>query len=79
MTPTVYELSLAAVHDALTLAGPDAAGGYMRSADPAQFMSAERLRLAKAVLSRLPPNTTTATAEAVAVKLVPMVRAMLSQ
>jgi hypothetical protein len=79
MTPTVFELSLQAVHDAMAIGGPDATGGYMRTSDPVQTMSPERLRLARAVLKSLPPGTTAATADAVAIKLVPMVRAMLNQ
>ena len=79
MTPTVFELSLQAVHDAMAIGGPDASGGYMRTSDPVQTMSPERLRLARAVLKSLPPGTTAATADAVAIKLVPMVRAMLNQ
>lgn len=79
MEPTVFELSLQAVHDAMTLAGPDAAGGYMRSSDPSQHMSAERLRLARAVMKRLPPNTNAGTAEDVAVKLCPFVAATVAR
>jgi len=79
MTPTVYEMSLQAVHDAMVIGGPDANGGYMRTSDPVQTLSPERLRLARAVLKSLPPGTTAATADAVAIKLVPMVRAMLNQ
>lgn len=79
MTPTVYELSLQAVHDAMAIGGPDSHGGYMRTSDPVQAMSPERLRLARAVLKSLPPGTTAATAAAAAIKVVPMVRAMLNQ
>lgn len=79
MAPTVFELSLQAVHDAMAIGGPDANGGYLRTSDPAQHMTPERLRFARAVLKSLPPGTTAATADAVAIKLVPMVRAMLNQ
>ena len=79
MTPTVFELSLQAVHDAMAIGGPDANGGYLRTSDPVQTMSPERLRLARAVLKSLPPGTTAATADTVAMRLSPMVRALLSK
>ena len=79
MTHTVFELSLQAVHDAMAIGGPDANGGYIRTSDPVQTMSPERLRLARAVLRSLPPGTTAATADTAALKLVPMVRALMTQ
>ena len=42
-------------------------------------MTAERLRLARAILKNLPPNTTAETADAAAVKLHPFVLAFLSR
>jgi hypothetical protein len=77
MDPTVFEMALTAVHDALAIGGPNSTGGYMRTSDPAQHMSQERLRLARAVLKSLPPGTTATTAEAVAQKMVPLIRAIL--
>jgi hypothetical protein len=77
MDPTVFETALVAVHDAMAIGGPNATGGYMRTCDPARHMTPERLRLARAVLKSLPPGTTATTAEAVAQKMVPLIRAML--
>lgn len=79
MTPTTHEIALQAIYDALALAGPDAMGGYMRTSEPDMHMTAERLRLARAVLKNLPPNTTHETASEAAVKLCPFVRSFLSK
>ena len=79
MTQTMHEITLRAIHDALSLAGPGEAGGYIRTSSVECYMDEDRLRLAREVAKSLPPGTTAATAEAVAVKLAPMVRAMLSK
>jgi hypothetical protein len=79
MTPTTHEIALQAIYDALALRGPDENGGYLMTSEPTMHMSAERLRLARAVLKNLPPNTTHETASEVAVKLSPFVRAFVSK
>jgi len=80
MDPTTHEIALNAIFDALALCGPDeSGGGFMRTSTPGQHMTPERLRLAREVAKSLPPGTTAATADAVAVKLAPMVRALLSK
>ncbi len=79
MTQTMQEITLRAIHDALSLAGPGEAGGYIRTSAVECYMDEDRLRLAREVAKSLPPGTTAATAEAVAVKLAPMVRALLSK
>ena len=79
MTQTVHELTVRAIHDALSLAGPGESGGYIRTSNVETYMDQDRLRLAREVAKSLPPGTTAATVEAVAVKLVPMVRALLNQ
>lgn len=79
MTQTMHELTVRAIHDALSLAGPGEGGGYIRTSNVECYMDEDRLRLAREVAKALPPGTTAATAESAALKLVPMVRAMLSQ
>jgi hypothetical protein len=80
MTPTTYELTIRAVHDALAMAGPaDAGGGFIRTSTPDAYMDKQRVRLAMAVLKSLPPGTTAATADDVALQMVPVVRALLSR
>lgn len=79
MTPTIHELTVRAIHDALALAGPGESGGYIRTSSVETYMDDARLRLAREVAKSLPPGTTAATADAVAVKLAPMVRAMLTK
>ena len=77
MTPTMHEITLRAIHDALSLAGPGEGGGYLRTSSVECYMDEDRLRLAREVAKSLPPGTTAATVDAVAVKLAPMVRALL--
>ena len=79
MTPTVHEIALQGIYDALALRGPDENGGYLMTTEPTMHMSAERLRLARAILKNLPPNTTHETASAVAIKLAPFVVAFVSK
>ena len=79
MTPTMHELALQGIYDALALRGPDENGGYLMTTEPTMHMTAERLRLARAILKNLPPNTTAETADAAAVKLHPFVSAFLSR
>ena len=79
MTQTTHEIALQAVYDALALRGPDENGGYLMTTEPHMHLSAERLRLARAILKNLPPNTTSETADAAAVKLCPFVRAFVSK
>ena len=79
MTPTMHEITLRAIHDALSLAGPGEGGGYIRTCAVETYMDEDRLRLAREVAKSLPPGTTAATADAVAVKLAPMVRALLAK
>jgi hypothetical protein len=79
VTPTVHELTVRAIHDALALAGPGESGGYIRTSEVETYMDQSRLRLAREVAKSLPPGTTYATADAVAVKLAPMVRSLLTQ
>lgn len=59
------------VLDVLALRGPDATGGRMVTADPTQFMSAERLALARRYDRMVPRGTTTADAERVAMAIAP--------
>ena len=80
MDATVFETTLEAVFDALSLSGPtEDGGGFVRTTDPAAYMSAQRLQLARAVAERLPAGTTAATAERVAHEMVPFVRSMLQK
>jgi len=76
----MHEITLRAIHDALSLAGPGESGdGFIRTSAVETYMSDERLRLAVEVAKQLPPGTTAANAEALAIQLCPMVRAMLSK
>jgi hypothetical protein len=79
VTPTTHEIALQGIYDALALRGPNENGGYLMTTEPTMHMTAERLRLARAILKNLPPNTTQETADEVAVKLCPFVRAFLSK
>jgi hypothetical protein len=79
VTPTTHEIALQGIYDAMALRGPDENGGYLMTTEPTMHMSAERLRLARAILKNLPPNTTHETASEAAVKLCPFVRALLSK
>lgn len=48
--------TIRAIHDALALRGPDAGGGFVRTAPPELYMNEARLRLAREVLRRLPAD-----------------------
>lgn len=80
MELTTHELTVRAIHDALALAGPaDGCGGFVRTSNAEDYMGGERLRLAREVAKALPPGTTAATAEDAAIKLVPLIRALLAR
>ncbi len=79
MTATMHEITVRAIHDALSLAGPGESGGYIRTSSVETYMDEARLRLAREVAKSLPPGTTATTADAVAVKLAPLVRALLQK
>jgi hypothetical protein len=80
MEPTIRELTIRGIHDALAIAGPsNGGGGFIRTARPADYMDDDRERIALAVLKRLPKGTTAATAEQLADVLVPVVRGVLAQ
>ncbi len=64
---TTFHLAYRAALDAMTLRGPtDPAGGFITTADPATYMTAERLRLAREALALLPPGATPADAPTIA-------------
>lgn len=80
MTMTLSEIALTAVYDAMALAGPgDDATGFIRTSTADTYLGGERLTLAREVLKHLPPGTTAATAQEVALTLVPVVRAALAR
>jgi hypothetical protein len=73
---TTYHLAYRAALDAMTLRGPtDPAGGFITTADPATYMTAERLRLAREALALLPPGATPADAPAIAHNIEPRIAA----
>lgn len=76
---TTYDLTLQAVHDALSLIGAADGTGFIRTTDPRQYMDGDRLRLAEEVAKKLPAGTTTSNATAVAEKLEPMIRAIVGR
>jgi hypothetical protein len=76
---TTSDLALQAVHDALAIIGAGDGTGFIRTADPGQYMDAERLRLAREVAKQLPTGTTAANAAAAAEQLEPVIRALLGR
>jgi hypothetical protein len=67
------QLAYQAAIDALALRGPDAAGGFMTTTSPTEYLSGERLRLAQEALALLPPGATTADAAAIAEAIEPRI------
>ena len=76
---TIHGLAIQAVHDALALRGLADGIGFIRTADPRTYMSGDRLRLAQEVAKQLPAGTSQADASTVAIKLEPMIRALLGK
>lgn len=73
MIQTTYQMAHQAVIDALTLRGPNEAGGFLTTSEPDQYMGAERLRLAREALACLPAGATAADAAAIAEKIEPRI------
>jgi hypothetical protein len=74
---TTFAMAYRAALDAMTLRGPtDAAGGWITTADPGHYMTAERLRLAREALALLPPGATPADAAAIAHDIEPRIAAV---
>lgn len=69
------KLAYRATLDALALRGPDDHGGFMTTTSPGDYLSGERLRLAREALAILPPGATTADAAAIAEQIEPRIAA----
>jgi hypothetical protein len=68
------QLAYQATLDALALRGPDAGGGgFIVTAQPAEYLSGDRLRLAQEALACLPAGATTADAAAIAEQIEPRI------
>lgn len=68
------QLAYQATLDALALRGPDAGGGgYMTTTQPAEYLSGDRLRLAREALALLPAGATAADAAAIAEQIEPRI------
>lgn len=66
--------TIRAIHDALALRGlEEGGGGLLRTAEPALYMSEDRLRLAREVLRLLPTGASILNAERLADELAPAV------
>jgi len=76
---TIHDLAIQAVHDALALQGLADDTGFIRTADPRSYMDADRLRLAQEVAKQLPTDATQANALTVAIKLEPVIRALVGK
>ena len=74
---TTFHLAYQATLDALALRGPsDTAGGYMTTSEPANYLSGDRLRLAREALALLPRGATPADAPAIAHDIEPRIAAV---
>jgi len=76
---TINDLATQAVHDALVIRGLADGTGFIRTADPRAYMDPDRLRLAEEVAKQLPANATQAEASAIAIKMEPVIRALLGK
>lgn len=76
---TIHDLAVQAVHDALSLRCLADGTGFIRTADPRAYMDADRLRLAQEVAKQLPTDATQANASAIAIKMEPVIRALLGK
>lgn len=54
----IRNATIAAIHDALTLRGPSGDGGFIRTAAAGDYMTPDRLRLAREIERTLPANAT---------------------
>jgi len=67
---TVRELTIRAIHDALSLRGlEDGGGGFIRTTEPVCYMDAERMRLAREVAKHLPAGATVLDADRLAERI----------
>ena len=74
---TIRDLTIRAIHDALSLRGlEDGGGGFIRTTEPVCYMDAERLRLAREVAKHLPAGATVLDADRLADRIETVVRAM---
>jgi len=69
----IHLITSQAIHDALALRGLEGGSGFLRSAQPADYMSRERLRLAQEVLHHLPAGTRLTGIEQLVEQLLPIV------
>lgn len=70
----IRQLTIRAIHDALSLRGLEDGGGcFIRTSAPADYMDAERLRLARAVAKHLPPGATVLDADRLAERIATVV------
>jgi hypothetical protein len=76
---TIHDLAIQAVHDALALQGLADGTGFIRTADPRSYMDADRLRLAEEIAKQLPADATQANASAIAIKMEPVIRALVGK
>jgi hypothetical protein len=76
---TMNDLAIQAVHDALSLRCLADGTGFIRTADPRAYMDADRLRLAEEVAKQLPADATQANASAIAIKMEPVIRALVGK
>lgn len=70
----IRSITLRAIYDALALRGlEDGGGGFIRTSATDQYMSPERLRLAREVIGHLPKTATMSGADSLVEQLVPVV------
>ncbi len=75
----VRTITTRALHDALAIRGIEGTGGFIRTTPPEFYMSADRLRLARAVAEHLPSTVSPNGMATLVEQLVPVVaRAMRS-
>jgi hypothetical protein len=66
----IRQLTIRAIHDALSLRGlEDGGGGFIRTSVPADYMTPERLRLAREVAKHLPDGATVLDADRLAERI----------
>jgi len=76
---TINNLAIQAVHDALSFRCLADGTGFIRTADPRAYMDPDRLRLAEEVAKQLPTDATQADASAIAIKMEPVIRALVGK
>jgi hypothetical protein len=75
----VHAITTQAIHDALSLRGPEVGGGgFIRTAAPAAYMSDQRLRLARVAAKHLPAGASTLDVERLTDTIEPFIRAILA-